>query len=153
MAAGPDEYLAVWQDEDSSGALDVYGRRIGGNGNPLGSDSGFEINHFLLASSFAPEVAYGPAYGYMVAFQTDDGGNWEDDVYGNYIRVGEEAPADMAFFVDGGMFSSQREPDVACSPHGDCLFVDADDNTGDYEIDGQFMLAHRVYLPLVLRAY
>jgi len=154
VAGGPDEYLAVWQNEDSSGAFDVYGRRIrGSDGLPLGSDSGFVINHFLLASSFAPEVAYGPVYGYMVAFQTDDGGAWQDDVYGNYIRVGQEAPDDIPFFVDGGMSSSQQQPDVACAPYGDCFFVDADDHTGDYEIDGQFMLAYHVFLPLVLRNY
>lgn len=154
VAAGPNEYLVVWQNKDSSGALDVNGRRVrGSDGLPLGSDTGFVINHFFSASSFAPEVAYGPVYGYMVGFQTDDGGAWEDDVYGNYIRVGEEAPADLPFFVDGGMHSSQRQPDVICAPYGDCFFVDADDHTGDYEIDGQFMLAHRLYLPLVLRSH
>jgi hypothetical protein len=154
VAASPDEYLAVWQDEDSAGALDVRGRRIrGSDGLPLGSASGFLINHFLLADSFAPEVAYAPVYGFMLAFQTDDGGNWQDDVHGNHIHLGQETTAGDPFFVDGGMGSSQRQPDVACAPYGDCLFVDADDalGSGDYEIDGQFMLAYRVYLPLTLR--
>jgi hypothetical protein len=155
VAAAPDEYLAVWQNEDSSGKWDVYGRRLRGSaGLPLGPASGFVINNFLLAHSLVPEVAYGPIYGYMVAFQTDDsdyGGSWGDDVYGNYVLVGQEAPTDEPFFVDGGMYSSQRQPDVTCNPRGDCLVVDADDHTGDYEIDGQFLLAYRVYLPLVLR--
>ena len=152
VAAGPDEYLAVWQNKDSSGDWDVYGRRLrGSDGLPLGAAGGFVINHFSLADSLVPEVAYGPVYGFMVAFQTDDGGSWEDDVYANYVRVGQEAPVDLPFFIDGGMSSSQREPDVVCSPGGDCLFVEADDSSGDYEIDATFLLAHRVYLPLVLR--
>jgi hypothetical protein len=155
VAAAPGEYLAVWQDEDPSGKWEVYGRRLrGSDGLPLGSASGFVINSFLLAHSLVPEVAYGPVYNYMVAFQTDDSdysGSWGDDVYGNYILVGQEAPADEPFFVDGGASSSQRQPDVTCNPRGDCLVVDADDHTGDYEIDVQFLLAYRVYLPLVLR--
>jgi hypothetical protein len=152
VAASPHEYLVVWQNEDSSGGLDVYGRRLEGSVSPpVVSDPGFVINHFFSASSFAPEVAFGRTYGYMVAFQTDDGGFWEDDVYGNYVGVEQDATGDLPFFVDGGMYSSQRQPDVTCSDRGDCFFVDADDNTGDYEIDGQFMLAHQVYLPLVLR--
>lgn len=153
VAAGPDEYLVVWQNEQSSGRLDVFGRRVrGSDGLPLGSAGGFVINQFLNQDSRVPQLGYGPAFNYMVTWETY-GPTWLEDVYANTIRVGEEMPSGEPFFIDGGIGCSQREPDVACAPDGDCFFVDADDVSGDYDIDGVFLVPYRVYLPLALRDF
>ena len=93
-------------------------------------------------------MAYGPIYGYMVTWQTWHA-DWYEDVYGNYVPVGQEAPSGFASGVDGGWKNNQQNPDVACAPYGDCLIVDEDNGIGtggDFEIHGLFIEAKRVHL-------
>jgi hypothetical protein len=146
LAAGPDEYLAVWND---NGGNTIYGRRVTGAGAissyiPLATDSG--------QSHVEPDVAYGDIYGYLVTWRYSSTGPSDNDVYGRFVKVGQNTPWGSRFAIDDTSYS-QRSPALACGARGDCLVVEEDNwpLAGDYEIRGRFVLAHHVYLPLVLR--
>jgi hypothetical protein len=143
LAAGPDEYLAVWND---GGGTTIYGVRVTGAGAtqsfiPLATDSG--------QTHVEPDVAYGNIYGYLVTWRYVSPGN---DVYGRFVKAGQNTPWGGRFAIDNGAYS-QRSPALACGTHGDCLVVEEDNwpLAVDYEIRGRFVLAHHVYLPLVMR--
>ena len=146
LAVGPDEYLAVWND---GGGNTIYGRRVAGDGAtqsfiPLATDSG--------QTHVEPDVAYGDIYGYLVTWRYTSSGVSGNDVYGRFVKVGQNTPWGSRFAIDNGLYS-QRSPALACGAHGDCLVVEEDNwpLAVDYEIRGRFVLAHHVYLPLVLR--
>jgi hypothetical protein len=147
LAAGPDEYLAVWND---SGGNTIYGRRVTGTGDtssyiPLATDSG--------QTHVEPDVAYGSVYGYLITWRYASSGASGDDVYGRFVRPGQDTAWGERFAIDGGSYS-QRSPALACGARGDCLVVEEDNWPGDdYEIRGRFVLAYHVYLPLVLRDF
>jgi hypothetical protein len=146
LAAGPDEYLAAWND---GGGTTIYGVRVTGAGAtqsfiPLATDSG-QVH-------VEPDVAYGGIYGYLVTWRYASAGSSGNDVYGRFVKVGQNTPWGSRFAIDNSSYS-QRSPALACGAHGDCLVVEEDNwsSGGDYEIRGRFVLAHHVYLPLVLR--
>jgi hypothetical protein len=144
LAAGPDEYLAVWND---NGGTTIYGRRVTGAGAtqsyiPLATDSG--------QTHVEPDVAYGNVYGYLVTWRYATGGASGDDVYARLVKAGQNVPSGGRFAIDTWT-GSQRSPAVACATDGDCLVVEEDNWGGDYEIRGMFVLAYHVYLPLALR--
>ena len=85
------QYLVVWGDNRNSATrdLDIYGRRVGADGKPVGGDfriAGSNAN----SGEISPAVAYNPkANQYLVVWQ--DGRNEAtraDDVYGR--RVGAD---------------------------------------------------------------
>ena len=146
LAAGPDEYMAVWND---GGGTTIYGLRVTGDGAtqsfiPLATDSG-QIH-------VEPDVAYGGIYGYLVTWRYASTGSSDNDVYGRFVKVGQNTPWGSRFVIDDSSYS-QRSPALACGTHGDCLVAEEDNwpVAVDYEIRGRFVLAHHVYLPLVLR--
>jgi hypothetical protein len=145
LAAGPDEYLAVWND---GGGTTIYGRRVTGTGAlepyiPLANYSG--------QTHVEPAVAYGNIYGYLVTWRYASGGASGDDVYGRFVKPGQNAPWGGQFAIDTDV-DSQRSPALACGFRGDCLVVEEDNWPGaDYEIRGRFVLGHHIYLPLALR--
>jgi hypothetical protein len=145
LAAGPDEYLAVWND---GGGTTIYGRRVTGTGAlqpyiPLATYSG--------QTHVEPDVAYGDVYGYLVTWRYASSGASGDDIYGRFVRPGQNTPWDDQFAIDPGV-DSQRSPALACGARGDCLVVEEDNwPAADYEIRGRFVLAYHVYLPLVMR--
>jgi hypothetical protein len=146
LAAGPDEYMAVWND---GGGTTIYGLRVTGAGAtqsfiPLATDSG--------QTHVEPDVAYGGIYGYLVTWRYASSGSSGNDVYGRFVKVGQNTPWGSRFAIDNSSYS-QRSPALACGAHGDCLVVEEDNwpLAVDYEIRGRFVLAHHVYLPLVLR--
>ncbi|MFL7793566.1 MAG: hypothetical protein AB8I69_15600 [Anaerolineae bacterium] len=154
LAAGPDEYLVVWEDGTwGTSDYDVYARRVSGDGVLQGPSGGFSIASDTLDSHIEPDVAYGNVYGYLVTWRYASGGMTGDDVYGRFVEPGQDVPSDSQFVIDNDI-SSQREPALACSTQGECLVVEEDDwPGGDYEIRGRIVLAYHVYLPLVLRDF
>ncbi|MBN1976977.1 MAG: hypothetical protein JW918_06210, partial [Anaerolineae bacterium] len=154
VAAGPNEYLVVWEDGTSGTSdYDIYARRVSGDGVPQGDPGGFSIASSGTEARIEPDVAYGNVYGYLVTWRYASGGTTGDDVYGQFVKPGQDAPSDSQFVIDDGS-SSQRDPALACGARGDCLVVEEDSwPGGDYEIRGRFVLAYHVHLPLVLRDF
>jgi len=164
VAAGPDEYLVVWSDGDAStNDYDLYGRRVSGEGIPLGSPGGFVISSSTATNRREdPDVAFDGRCGYLVAWSYAEGGSpgWPpsvQDVYGARVAVGQDSIAGSEFAIDDGS-ALQSHPAVACSPWGQCLVVEQDkwspaSNMG-WEIRGRMVMLncpHQVYLPLLLR--
>jgi hypothetical protein len=148
LAAGPDEYLAVWNDD---GGNTIYGRRVTGTG---AKGSYIPLANYPGQTHVEPAVAYGDVYGYLVTWRYASSGVSGDGVYGLFVKPGQDAPWDSQFAIDDST-ESQRSPAPACGNSGDCLVVEEDNWGGwpgpDYEIVGRFLLARHVYLPLVLR--
>lgn len=150
LAAGPNEYLAVWEDGPSPTHRTIYGRRVTGTGTlhpyiPIADHSG--------KACIEPDVAYGRGYGYLVTWRYASGVASGDDVYARYVMPGQNSAAGPEFVIDVST-QSQRAPAVACAPSGDCLVVEEDNwPGGDYEIRGRLVMPYRVYVPIVLRNY
>jgi hypothetical protein len=154
VAAGPDEYLVVWEDGDwGTNNYDIFARRVSGDGTPQGSSGGFEIDGVGDGNLHVdPAVAYGAGYGYLVAWRYYEGGS-NQNVYGRYVMPGHDSATGDEFAIDDDV-DSQRYPAVACNSIGDCLVVEEDNCSGaDYEIRGRFVKPYHVYLPLALRNY
>jgi hypothetical protein len=158
VAAGPDEYLVAWLDGVfGSGQDDVFARRLSGDGGvPLGPPDGFPIAQFAPASSFWPDAAYSPIYGYVVTWHSWNA-TYLEDVYAGCVSSGQDQVSGIPFGMNGGMGSSQRNAAVACASTGGFLVATEDDldwttwTPADYEIRGSFALPHNVYLPLTLK--
>ncbi len=157
VAAGPGEYLVVWQDQDTAANWDIFARRLrASDGVPQGPGDGFLVAQFLGQPSTAPDVAYGPVYGFVVTWISYSA-SYLEDVYADYVMPGQDAVGTLPFMIGGGMSTSQKDPDIACTPSGTCLAVYEDNRvayggvTGDYDIYGQFMLPYWVYLPLAVK--
>lgn len=148
LAAGPDEYFAVWQDGPSPSHRTIYGRRLSATGVP---------HPFVPIADHAGKVctevavAYGPVYGYLI--------NWryvltasDNNIYGRYVRAGQNTAAGSEFIIDDTS-QIQRSPAVACATTGDCLVVEEDNwpGGGDFEIRGRFVWTWRLYLPYLQR--
>jgi hypothetical protein len=157
VAAGLDEYLVAWLDGVfGSGQDDVFARRLSGDGGvPLGSPDGFPIAQFGTASCFSPDADYSPLYGYVVTWHSWNT-TYLEDVYANFVPLGQDQVSDLPFGMNGGMGSSQRNGTVACTPGGEFLVATEDNldwttwTPADYEIRGSFALPHYAFLPLIL---
>jgi hypothetical protein len=151
LAAGSGEYLAVWQDEPNTTTTWVYARRLSGDGTPQGSGGGFCVAAAPDRHDTTPKVAYGTGYGYLVTWNRLNPGSVHD-VYGHYVMPGLDTVVGLEFAIDDGI-AEQTSPAVACAASGDCLVVEADNDSpgSDFEIRGRFVRPHSVYLPLVKR--
>lgn len=151
LAAGPDEFLAVWSEKASGGPEKIWGRRVNGSGT-LGPFVKF-ADH-TPQSCVEPAVAFSPIYGYFISWRFVSGGSTGDDIYGRFIRAGQDAPTDVEFVIDNTNFS-QRSPAQACASSGACLLVEEDNwsplSASDYQIRGKLVLTYPIYLPLILR--
>ncbi len=147
LAAGQDEYLAVWQDGPFPYWRTIYARRVTGAGTT--PSPAFLIAEHTNEVCAGPDVAYGRGYGYLVTWYHDASAT--PNTYGRYVMPGQSTPAGEEFAIDLDP-GAQIDPAVACTPSGDCLFVESD-NSGspDYEINGRTVKPYHVYLPLALR--
>jgi hypothetical protein len=104
IGAGPDRYLVVWVDSRSTPNSAIYGRLVGTDGAPLGSE-------FLVTSSTRPVQNLDVAFGvdrYLVVWTATTG---TPDVYGTFIDadarpigtsfdIGRSADSDTMIAVD-----------------------------------------------------
>jgi hypothetical protein len=145
LAAGPDEYMAVWND---GGGTTIYGLRVTGDG---ATQSFIPIANYAGQTHVEPTVAYGDFYGYLFTWRYASGGASGDDIYGRFVKPGQDEPWGDQFAIDNDV-NSQRSPALACGFHGNCLVVNEDNWPGlDYEIRGRFVLGNYIYLPLALK--
>jgi hypothetical protein len=151
VATGPDEFLVTFQIGLFNGP--IYGRRVSGEGTPLGPASAFDISStYPSGINFSQALAYGAEYGYLVAISLQPEPTQKSNVYGRYVMAGSDSAAGGEFGIDLTEFS-QNNPSVSCTPSGDCLVVYEDnwpDGT-DYEIRARFVRPHRVFLPIVMK--
>lgn len=148
LAAGPDEYLAVFGEDHSSGDQ-VWARRIRGNTT---MDSFINLNPTGV-SRMEAAAAFGGGGHYLVALRpVTTASNW--DIYGQFIRTLPDVPLEGAEFGIHDVTGNQMVPDVACSPTGPCLVVNEEIQSGwvgVYNLWGRLVLRHSVFLPIVLR--
>ncbi len=144
LAAGPDEYLAVWTEEHGT-KTSIWGRRVQGDGT---LHSFFSLANDPGKHRVEPAVAFGDGGRYQVAWR-EIAGSW--DLHGRDVRAGQNSPDGPEYPID--IFpNNQRVPAVACAPVGPCLIAYEDDFPGaDYEIRGRLSGYQRVVLPLTLR--
>jgi hypothetical protein len=147
VAAGIDEYLAVWQDGPDASYRTIYARRVSGDGTT--PSPAFLIAEHTNEVCGGPDVAYSRGYGYLLTWYYE--GSTSTDAYGGYVMPGQNTLAGGEFAIDLDP-GTQFDPAIACALSGDCLYVESD-NSGspDYEINGRTVRPHHVYLPLALR--
>ena len=154
LAAGPDEYLAVWDDGPSYVVSPVYrtirARRVTGAGALQPSmvivDESAEVHQ-------RPDVAYGGVWGYSLTWEFEVS-YADNDVLGRWVRPGQNQPTGGYYPIDTRA-AQQEQPALACDPSADCLVAYMDGwNPGteiDYEIRGRIVGPWHVYVPLALR--
>lgn len=145
LAAGPNEYLAVWS-EDHGTKSSIWGRRILGDGT---LQSFISLADDVSKHRVEPAVDYGDGGHYLVAWRYIGPADW--DVYGRLVKAGQNSPEGPEFALDDGV-SMQKVPAVGCAPAGRCLVVEEDNwPGGDYEIRGRLVGYRRIILPISLR--
>jgi hypothetical protein len=152
LAAGPDEYLAVWDEEHGPDQDSVWARRLAGDG---ATQPFINIAHINNQHNFESAAAYGDRGHYLVVWRTIVGThpNWDWNIAGRLVRRGANDPEGPTFAIDDTS-AMQKNPDVACASANPCLVVYEDDWPGggsDYDIRGVLVGHHRGFLPLVLR--
>ncbi len=149
LAAGPNEYLAVWEDgPQMSTERTVFSRRVTAAGGlepfiPIAVHSG--------EACVEPAVAYSPVFGYMITWRyVPAPGIW--DVYARYVNAGQDTVSSDEFAIDDDI-TSQKSPAIACASSGDCLIVEEDNSsmTGpvDSEIRGRIVSPYPAFIPLI----
>ena len=150
LAAGPDEYLAVFGEDHGASKYQVWARPIRGNAT-MGSF--INLNNPTGVSRLEPAAAFGGGGHYLVALRRGTASNW--DIYGQFIRTLPDVPLEGAEFgIHDVTGYHQKVPDVACSPSGPCLVVNEEIQSGwvgVYNLWGRLVLRHGVFLPIVLR--
>lgn len=151
VAASGEEFLAVWEDSPSTSTTELYARRLGPIGEPLGYSGGFWITGSPGRFDVAPSVAGSTGLGYLVVWHRYMGVP-KYDVYGRYAMPGRDMGVGSEFALDNDV-KEQKFPAVACASHMHCLMAEGDRNSvgGDIEIRGRLVWPYIVHLPLVLR--
>ncbi len=130
-----DEYVVVWQEDNSSGIAQVFGIRVDGEGAPIGSPS--VISPVNGLSQFNPDVAYDPVNdGYFVVWSFDFFGNGSDfDISGKFIAW-DDLVNGQAFAIDGRGGYQNKAALSYSSDSMNFLVVYQDDISGATEITG-----------------
>ncbi len=143
VAAGRDEYLAVWSNYQQ-----VYARRVNASGSPALPYAAFPISqttqiNFSVATA-ASGLGYWAVWTYM---PTEDTGLFH--IYGNFIPVGanQVLSAEFPIGVDG---YSHLHPAITCSWEGRCLVTDTfkAGAAEDRDIRGRFLYYFGQFLPV-----
>ena len=149
VAAGADEYMAVWTD---NGLIDAnpMARRLSGSGAPLGGYCGFPVA-YVAEEQGVPALAYAAGAGYLAAWRQGYFAA-EGDIYGRYLVRGQDVGPGYRFPIDTYP-RTQDAPAVACDRGGRCLVVEEDEVTtgGDVAVGGWLLTPRRAYLPTVSR--
>lgn len=147
LAAGPNEYLAAWEDDPSgNGQYSIVARRIDGSGVPQGSSYGIDVSPRGDLNVDA-DVAYTDARGYLVAWSTYPPDGYSDrDLWARFMAAGTDAAVGGPFPYSTGV-RSQGNPALACAPGGPCLVVQEDSWSLYFDLD----LEARFIVPMPIR--
>ena len=138
-----DQFLVVWQSNDTFGGQNILGQRFEGDGTLYGSP--FVVAADLAANDGSPSVAYNPAaHGFVVAYVHDDGVNANIRIrqvptlgatvlqpFENTITTDarDETAPEIAFNAAAGVFVVTYELAYSATDH-DVRAVRVDANTG-----------------------
>ena len=148
LAGGPDEYMAVWDEDHGATTYSIWGRRVRGDG---GLESFIQVAHDTGQKHVEPAVAFGDGGHYLVPWRHIAGAHPAWDIYGRMVSPSSNAPDGVQFPIDAWP-SAQKVPAVACAPSGPCLVAYEDEWPGpDYEIRGRLVGHARAFLPLLKR--
>ena len=146
LAAGADEYLAVWEDGPGAGHQTLYGRRIAGDGtlSPYIKVRD-EVNQIFVE----PAVSFSPIFGYVTAWRHASSSSTGDDVYARIV-VPHTNDTGAVFALDRSG-QSQRAPALMCAESGECLFAEEDNGGGNFDIWARRILVERLFVPCVMK--
>jgi hypothetical protein len=146
VAAGPDEYLVVWEEGG-----DIRGRRMSTDGTLQGSSAGFTVGIASNPTGLnSPALAYERIYGYLATWYYYGDVSTSHDIYGRHVKPGQDSASGSGFIIDDST-PMHYAPTVACAPSGDCLVAYLWIGGSAHGVGGRFVRPHRLYLPLVLR--
>jgi len=150
-------FLVSWTR--GTAPMNVYARRVGSDGVPLGPAGGFLLTG-CTGMTFCrnSRLAYAPAFGFLVAWEFFDGSTLDvGNVYARLARPGQDAPNGDNFAIDASA-NFQGYPDVACagaSPRSACLVVEEHCPTtgicSNLDIRGRLVKPWLTDLPVVRR--
>lgn len=157
LAAGPDEYLAVWDSGPSYVIIpdyrSIHARRVTGAGTLQPPMVIVDWPGPPAEAYERPDVAYGGAWGYLLTWRFLHSLS-ENDVFGRFVRSGQNQPWGSYFGIDERLADSDQAA-LACNASAHCLVVYMDNwNPGaevDSEIRGRFVGPWHMFVPLVLR--
>ena len=150
LAAGPDEYLAVWQDGPSVSYRTIYARRVSGAGTTPAPP--FLLDEVTNHVCGAPDVSSLNSYGYLAFWYCDHGAPiFKKNIYGESLTSGENMHSVGVAYAIAAL-GDATDPAIACTPHGDCLQTASltVSSGSDFEIYGTVMRSDHLYLPLLL---
>jgi hypothetical protein len=133
VAAGPNEYLVVWEREHSLPDTRIYGRRLGSDGIPVGGADGFQILPETASGFWSrADVALEPGGSYLVVAAFHDIlGTQNKGIFGRYVMPGADRAVGEEIALDEREDHYPTEPAVACAAAGVCLMVEMDEYDPD----------------------
>lgn len=149
LAAGMNEYMAVWGEDHGATTASVWGRRVG----PMGGLQPFiTLAHDTGKRRVEPAAGYGDQGQYLISWRYLAGTSPEWDLYGRTVHQGQNSPAEPEFPLDTTS-NWQGAPATDCAPMGPCLiaYEDGWPSGADFDISGQLLGLYRVVLPVVHR--
>jgi hypothetical protein len=155
LAAGPNEYLAVWYEDHGANMDSIWARRVAGNG---ALQSFINIAHQSGQRHVEAAAALGDGGHYLVAWRQSLGTspNLNFNIRGRTVRQGQNSTEGPAFDIDIWQ-AQQKNPDVACAATSRCLVVYEDDwpggPTAPYNIRGRLVGHVRAFVPVTLRRF
>lgn len=131
-------FVAVWENIDQNGDINIYARRFDAAGTPSGSD--FRINPSTISyatGGAVPGVGMDSAGNFIVVWESYDNTNGNDDIYARRFDSSGTALG-AEFRVNSEIANDQMYPVVAMNAAGDFIAAwqstaqDSDGSTGIY---------------------
>lgn len=149
IAAGQDEYLAVWVANDAK----IYAQRVNHDGTLPVPGNGFLISS-ATSDNLSVDVSASSS-GYWVVWEHITSFNPRySDIYGNFIPRGADQALPVEFPIDADI-NLHQSPRISCRWHGVCLVANSynleEYPAGDLEIRGRFLFTPTFYLPMIVR--
>ncbi len=145
LAAGLDEYLAVWHENYGTGIDKIWGRRIGGDGT---LHSFMQITQGSGKQALGPRVAFGDSGRYLVVSHNGT------DIFGRFIPSAKDTPEGDEFYIDKSIILAYGRLGAVCGFSAPCLVAHSEVNqkSGISDIKGRFVgYWNRIYLPVAYR--
>jgi hypothetical protein len=150
LAAGQDEYLAVWVEQHSISKAALWGRRISGDG---------ALHPYIKFAQdddwrrYLPATAYGAGGRYLTSWR-DIEGSKPYNIGGYFLKQGQDNLEGDRFYVEYNQYS-QDQPAVACGYLTPCLVVYSDyypyDVPTEFSIRGRLVGRRYTMLPVVMK--